>query len=109
MVRARCCAGPLGTERDLGPYSTYPTSLRRSPADAHTRGMALDTAPAGSTPDVDLDHQRPSDDRSFLGWVAVVLALAALVLGFVALGDIRGEEGDSVGAATGGEVAYLDI
>jgi manganese oxidase len=73
--------------------------------------MALDTAPPESAPDVDLEHGSPTDDRSFLSWVAVVLALAALVLGFVALGDIGGDgdgEGD-VDAAAAGEITYLDV
>ena len=72
--------------------------------------MALDTAPSESTPDVDVDDHRHSDDRSFLSWVAVVLALAALVLGFVALGNIGGDDdGDSAAAEGSGEVTYLDI
>ncbi|HEX6658175.1 MAG TPA: multicopper oxidase domain-containing protein [Ilumatobacter sp.] len=71
--------------------------------------MALDTAPPDSPSDVDVDDHPRSDDRSFLGWVAVVLALAALVLGFVALGNIGGDDGDSAGAEGSGEVTYLDI
>src|SRR5688500_12135641 len=71
--------------------------------------MALDTAPPESAPNVDIDDHRRSDDRSFLGWVAVVLALAALVLGFVALGNIGGDDGDSAAAEGSGEVTYLDI
>ena len=72
--------------------------------------MALDTAPSESTPDVDVDDHRRSDDRSFLGWVALVLALAALVLGFFALGNIGGDDdGGSAGAERSGEITYLDI
>src|SRR5215211_7821922 len=73
--------------------------------------MALDTAPPESAPDVDLEHGSPSDDRSFLSWVAVVLALAALVLGFVALGNIGGDGGGKgdADAAGGGEITYLDV
>jgi hypothetical protein len=76
--------------------------------------MALDTtAPPESAPDLDSGGHSNSDDHSFLGWVAVVLALAALVLGFIALGNLGG---DDDGAATnvdavaeGGDVTYLDI
>jgi FtsP/CotA-like multicopper oxidase with cupredoxin domain len=56
-----------------------------------------------------IDDRHGSEDRSFLGWIAIVLALAALVLGFVALGNIRGDESDSAAAAGSGEVTYLDI
>lgn len=68
--------------------------------------MALDTEPG---PDIDLGAHRNADDRSFLGWVAVVLALAALVLGFVALGNIGVDGGGSASADAGGEPTYLDI
>jgi uncharacterized cupredoxin-like copper-binding protein len=68
--------------------------------------MALDTEPA---PEVALDEQHPSDDRSFLSWVAVVLALAALVVGFIALGNIGSDSGESAGAASGAEPIYLDV
>lgn len=74
--------------------------------------MALDTAPPDSAPPDPrpvIDDRHGSDDRSFLGWVAVVLALAALVLGFVALGNIGGDNGDSAAAAGTGEVTYLDV
>jgi plastocyanin len=43
---------------------------------------------------------RSADDRTFLNWTAVVLALAALVLGFFALGRVGG--GDSGGSAEAG-------
>jgi FtsP/CotA-like multicopper oxidase with cupredoxin domain len=75
--------------------------------------MALDTAPPDTAPGLDVDDHRSSDDHSFLSWVAVVLALAALVLGFVALGNIGGDGGDSATAAgsgtAAGAVTYLDI
>ena len=45
---------------------------------------------------------RSADDRTFLNWTAVTLALAALVLGFFALGRVGGGEGG--GAAGGGDV-----
>jgi manganese oxidase len=45
-----------------------------------------------------------------LSWIALVLALAALVLGFLALGNIGGDDGESASAADGGgQVTYLDI
>src|SRR5690349_9503334 len=66
--------------------------------------MALDTEPA---PEIDLNEPHRSDDHSFLSWVAVVLPLAALVLGFVAIGNIGGDGGES--NAAGSEPTYLDI
>src|SRR5262245_15552943 len=72
--------------------------------------MALDTAPSESLRDVTVDDHRNSDDTSFLGWVAIVLALAALVLGFVALGNIGGDDGATSGAAAAaGDATYLDL
>jgi len=68
--------------------------------------MALDTEPA---PEVALEEHHRSDDRSFLSWVAVVLALAALVLGFIALGNMGGDGGESANAASGAEPTYVDI
>jgi manganese oxidase len=70
--------------------------------------MALDTETA---PELEPGLQSSSsDDHSFLSWIALVLALAALVLGFIALGNIGGDETESAGAADGGgEVTYLDI
>ncbi len=69
--------------------------------------MALDTDP---DPAVELGDPQKSDDRSFLSWVAVVLALAALVLGFLAIGNVAGDDGDSAAAGSeSGDVTYLDI
>src|SRR5262245_40003953 len=68
--------------------------------------MALDTEPA---PEVDLGEPHRSDDRSFLSWVAVVLALAALVLGFVAIGNLGGDDGGSAAATDASAATYLDI
>src|SRR5262245_35871897 len=65
-----------------------------------------------ATPDVPVaSPPSHSDDRSFLGWVAVVVALGALVLGFFALADTGGGDGDGAAAAGGGggEPTYLDI
>jgi FtsP/CotA-like multicopper oxidase with cupredoxin domain len=52
-----------------------------------------------------------SDDRAFLNWIAVLIAVAALVLGFFALGRVGGDDGDDDAAAAGasGEVTYVDI
>jgi uncharacterized cupredoxin-like copper-binding protein len=73
-----------------------------------TADLADDLAPAQS-PD---DQPHPgSDDRSFLNWLAVLIAVAALVLGFFALGRVGSDGGDGAEAAAGGEgdVTYLDI
>ena len=45
-----------------------------------------------------------SDDRSFLNWLAMALAVAALVLGFFALGRVgsSGEQAAGAGGGTGG-------
>jgi FtsP/CotA-like multicopper oxidase with cupredoxin domain len=68
--------------------------------------MSVDTAP---TPTPAPEQPRHSDDRTFLGWVAMLIALGALVLGFFALG--RGDDGDA--SAGGGEAAadvvYVDL
>jgi manganese oxidase len=47
---------------------------------------------------------RTSDDRTFLNWTAVALALGALVVGFFALGRVGGDDGGGGGGA-GGTVA----
>ena len=50
---------------------------------------------------------RTADDRTFLNWAAVALALAALVLGFFALGRVGG--GDGGEAAAGGAAVPTSV
>ncbi len=54
---------------------------------------------------------RSADDRTFLNWTAVALALAALVLGFFALGRVGGGGGGGGGESTagGGEASVVEI
>jgi hypothetical protein len=53
---------------------------------------------------------RTSDDRTFLNWTAIVLALSALVLGFFALGRVGGgESAAGAGGAAAAETIYVDI
>ena len=51
-----------------------------------------------------------SDDRSFLNWLAMALAVSALVLGFFALGRVgsTGEQAAGAGGGTG-EVSIIDV
>jgi FtsP/CotA-like multicopper oxidase with cupredoxin domain len=75
--------------------------------------MTLDVAPSPPVPAAEPPDTPGSRDRTFLSWTAVVIALAALVLGFFALGRIGndgdGDGGAAAGGAAGGEVTYLDL
>src|SRR5262245_58467705 len=66
--------------------------------------MSVDAAPH-PTPE---QHQR-SDDRTFLGWMAMLIALGALVLGFFALGRGGGDESAAAGTGPAADVAYVDL
>lgn len=51
-----------------------------------------------------------SDDRSFLNWTAVAIAVAALFLGFFALGRVGSTSAESAaGAEGGGEVSVIEM
>ena len=51
-----------------------------------------------------------SDDRSFLNWVATALALAALVLGFFALGRVGTSNEQAAGVGGGsGETSVVEL
>jgi FtsP/CotA-like multicopper oxidase with cupredoxin domain len=51
------------------------------------------------------------DDRSFLGWLGFGVAIAALILGFVALAQVRDDGGESAAGAEGGggEVTVVPV
>lgn len=50
-----------------------------------------------------------SDDRSFLNWLSVALAVAALVLGFFALGRVGASGESAAGIGGGGEVSIIEM
>jgi FtsP/CotA-like multicopper oxidase with cupredoxin domain len=67
--------------------------------------MTVDTLPDH----VHREATRSADDRTFLNWIAVALALAALVLGFFALGRVGGGESGGGAPAAADAPIYVDI
>jgi FtsP/CotA-like multicopper oxidase with cupredoxin domain len=65
--------------------------------------MSLDTAP----PDIAAPADT-SGDGHFLGWTAVIVAFAALVVGFVALGNFTDDESSATGAS-GAPTTTLEV
>lgn len=72
--------------------------------------MTVDALPVAPLTRDAGDEKRSADDRTFLNWTAVTLALAALVLGFFALGRAGGDDGGAAAGAGGAaEVSYIDL
>ena len=77
--------------------------------------MTIDVAKPGASAQTDggasgFEPTEKSDDRTFLSWTAVVLALGALVLGFFALGGVGGDDDESGTAAAGIDtITFLDV
>ena len=70
--------------------------------------MSLDTVSPVPAPTADPEGAGHGEDASLLNWVAVIVAFAALVLGFVALGNFTDDESSTV-ASGGVETTTLSL
>jgi uncharacterized cupredoxin-like copper-binding protein len=69
--------------------------------------MSLDTLPSDASHDE--PDTTPNADGPFLGWMALVIAFAALVVGFVALGNFTDDDDSSNEEAAAGETTTLQL
>jgi uncharacterized cupredoxin-like copper-binding protein len=71
--------------------------------------MSLDTLPTDASRDAPHDDNDDNGDGPFLSWTALVIAFAALVVGFVALGNFTDDDQSTNGGAATVETTTLEV